>query len=214
MHTDWDAQRERLSAYLDGELSAEERANLEAHLSGCAECARELAALRQTKALLGALPAPALPRSFSLPEKLRPLPAPRAVAPRWSRPLQALGGLAAMIGLGFLITSAFPHVINNANSGASYAPSASYGDIATGGAATAGAAPSTATPKGTGTSSGIEAPAHTPAHTTPGGQRVTEPFPVLPVTGGVLLVGGAAALTLGSLARRRSRGARLPEPTE
>lgn len=214
MHTDWDAQRERLSAYLDGELSVEERATLEAHLVGCAECQRELVFLRQVKALLGALPALAPPRSFALPETLRPLPAPQVTAPRWSRPLQALGGLAAMIGLGFLITATLPHAVNTASGGASYASSATYGDITTGGGATAGAAPSPATPKSTGTTTGIEAPAHTPTHTTPGGQQMAAPFPALPVTGGVLLVGGAAALTLGSLARRRSRDAGLPEPAE
>lgn len=214
MHTDWDAQCERLSAYLDGELSMAERADLEAHLSGCAECRRELASLRQTKALLGALPAPALPRSFALPETMRPLPAQRASEPRWSRPLQALGSLAAVIGLGFLITAAVPHVFPTASGGASYASNASYGDI-TGGSSNTGAAaaPSTPPPTSPGASSGIESPVNTPAKTTPP-VHASQLFPALPVTGGVLLVGGAAALTLGSLARRRSRSAGLPEPAE
>ncbi len=212
MHTDWDAQRERLSAYLDGELNLAERADLEAHLSGCAECQRELASLRQMKALLGALPAPALPRSFALPETLRPLPARRAPEPRWSRPLQALGGLAAVIGLGFLITAALPHVFPTASGGASYASSTSYGDIKNGNPNSGGAAsPSTPPPTSPGANSGIESPVNTPAKTTPPA-HVAQPFPALPVTGGVLLVGGAAALTLGSLARRRSRDAGLPEP--
>lgn len=45
---------ERLSDYLDGELSAEQRSKLEAHLAGCEECTRfggelgaVVAALRQ-----------------------------------------------------------------------------------------------------------------------------------------------------------------------
>ncbi|HEY7983598.1 MAG TPA: zf-HC2 domain-containing protein [Ktedonobacterales bacterium] len=65
---DWEAQRERLSAYLDHQLPADERAALERHLPACARCTVELAELRRTVAVLRALPAPALPRSFALPE--------------------------------------------------------------------------------------------------------------------------------------------------
>jgi hypothetical protein len=65
---DWEAQRERLSAYLDYQLPADERAALERHLPTCARCTAELAELRRTVAVLRALPAPALPRSFALPE--------------------------------------------------------------------------------------------------------------------------------------------------
>lgn len=38
-------ERELLSAYLDGELAAAERAEVSAHLARCAECARELGEL-------------------------------------------------------------------------------------------------------------------------------------------------------------------------
>ncbi|HEY7975335.1 MAG TPA: zf-HC2 domain-containing protein, partial [Ktedonobacterales bacterium] len=62
IHTDWEPQCERLSAYLDGELTDSELAALETHLPTCEQCQRELAALRQTRALLRALPTPALPR--------------------------------------------------------------------------------------------------------------------------------------------------------
>jgi anti-sigma factor RsiW len=37
---------ERISAYADGELDAEEVRGVEAHLAGCTECARELALIR------------------------------------------------------------------------------------------------------------------------------------------------------------------------
>jgi hypothetical protein len=47
-----DETRDSLSAYLDGALASEERRDVEAHLAACAECARELASLRQTVALL------------------------------------------------------------------------------------------------------------------------------------------------------------------
>lgn len=66
MHN-WDERREQLSALLDGALPAAERAQLEAHLAGCAACRAELESLRRMSALLRALPQPALPRSFALP---------------------------------------------------------------------------------------------------------------------------------------------------
>lgn len=46
------AERNDLAAYLDDELDANERENLENHLCACAECVRDLAAQRQ---LLGVL---------------------------------------------------------------------------------------------------------------------------------------------------------------
>jgi hypothetical protein len=47
-----DETRDTLSAYLDEALSPEERSLVDAHLEGCAECRRELEALRGTIALL------------------------------------------------------------------------------------------------------------------------------------------------------------------
>lgn len=47
-----DETRETLSAYLDEALAPDERSLVDAHLEGCAECRRELAALRGTVALL------------------------------------------------------------------------------------------------------------------------------------------------------------------
>ncbi len=55
-----------LSAYLDGELSSQERARVEKHLARCAACAQNLYTLRQTVALLGQLPPVAVPRSFAI----------------------------------------------------------------------------------------------------------------------------------------------------
>lgn len=49
-------RREQLSPYLDGLLEPSRRAELEAHLEGCAECRAELASLRRTVELLHALP--------------------------------------------------------------------------------------------------------------------------------------------------------------
>ena len=62
---------EMLSAYLDRELSPKEQARVEKHLVQCAACAQNLHTLRQTVALLGELPAVAVPRAFTV----RPTPA-------------------------------------------------------------------------------------------------------------------------------------------
>lgn len=51
---------EQLSAYVDGRLDTSERAALERHVAGCAECTRVLEALRATLADLASLPSPAL----------------------------------------------------------------------------------------------------------------------------------------------------------
>lgn len=53
--------RTRVSAYLDGELEAEEQARVEAHTHVCPPCARFVAELRRTVAALGALRVPARP---------------------------------------------------------------------------------------------------------------------------------------------------------
>ncbi|GAP62464.1 hypothetical protein ARMA_0887 [Ardenticatena maritima] len=55
---------ETLSAYLDNEVSAEEREAIEAHLSACAECRRELDELRWTVSLMAQLPEVREPRPF------------------------------------------------------------------------------------------------------------------------------------------------------
>jgi len=56
--------RELLSALLDEALSASERQAIEAHLAACAECRRELEALRGTVTLLGRLPPVHAPAGF------------------------------------------------------------------------------------------------------------------------------------------------------
>ena len=61
---------DRLSDYLDGELSPEERGRLEAHLRGCEGCARFGGELRATvRALKAHLGAERLPGAF--PARLR-----------------------------------------------------------------------------------------------------------------------------------------------
>ncbi len=83
-HADREALRECLSAYLDGELAPADAAALERHLAACAECRDELAALREVRALLRALPPPALPRSFALPPNAAARAARTPAAAQWS----------------------------------------------------------------------------------------------------------------------------------
>jgi hypothetical protein len=70
---------DRLSLYLDGELAADARTEVEAHLRGCSGCARHLEELAAVDAAARELPVPAPPGYFdSLPARVRArLPASR-----------------------------------------------------------------------------------------------------------------------------------------
>lgn len=250
-HSDWESQRERLSAYLDGELSPAERAALDPHLRDCEQCQRELAALRQTRALLRALPTPALPRDFSLPAQPVVVERKRA-APAWARPAQAIGTIAAMIGLAFLFATALPNLPRPMAGGAATsesnhtvsgpaAPSAQQGSAD----AAMTPSPNSASPSGvqsthsvtptvsptSSTFSSEKTPTQAPAGATTGtstgggygpiqsgssgsGAATAQPFPVAPVAGVTLLLGGVAMVAVGSLARRRSRGDEPDEPDD
>lgn len=76
------AVQERLSAYMDGELSEFETVKVEYHLRGCAHCADELQLLRSTAALLADLEEVAVPAGFraGLRARLESLPAPAVAA--------------------------------------------------------------------------------------------------------------------------------------
>jgi anti-sigma factor RsiW len=63
---------EMLSVYIDGELPPEDRARIEEHLAGCADCTWELETLRQTVDLIGQLPKVSVPRAFTIQETPRP----------------------------------------------------------------------------------------------------------------------------------------------
>jgi hypothetical protein len=94
-----DQVAELLSAYIDGEVTADERGLVEAHLASCDVCGRDLATLRQTVTLLRQLPQVAAPRPFTLRESdvqaLRPT---RPIPIRWqSGWLRAAVAAAAML---------------------------------------------------------------------------------------------------------------------
>ena len=137
---DWEQQREQLSALLDNELDEQERAELETHLPTCAECRAELESLQRTRALVRALPQPALPRSFALPLEAASLPeqrletaaarpTPRSAQPLPSgtsarrttrrpslRTLQWISSIAAVLGIVLLLSNAFSGVSFTADS--------------------------------------------------------------------------------------------------
>ena len=79
-----DEARDRLSAVLDDALAADERARVEAHFEGCAECRRELLQLRRTVALVRTLGPARAPAGFvdRVLEAARPVPWHRR-ALRW-----------------------------------------------------------------------------------------------------------------------------------
>ncbi len=231
--TDWERQREQLSAYLDGELSPAERAALERHLPTCAQCQTELAALRRVRATLAALPSPALPRSFALPRSVAlPTGAPgttratglttgtdgrsrRDVAaqvaadrPGWYRASQWVGGIAASIGLVLLLGSALLGSLG----GHPYAATSASGQ-----APAISAAQTTRTPMDARSSPPTQGQASGTAPTTPTEVTPTPrttvssgpppsggaELPIGPLSGAGLLAGGLALVVVGRVAKRR-----------
>lgn len=95
---------ELLSAYIDDEVSGDERALVEEHLATCSSCAQDLTTLRQTVTLLGQLPQVAAPRPFTLRESdVRPV---RDTARRaWWRLPWAQGLIGATAVLLFVVVA-------------------------------------------------------------------------------------------------------------
>jgi anti-sigma factor RsiW len=95
-----------LSEYRDGELAAPRRRDVDAHLSGCAECRAELAFYGRAAAVL---PRPKAPSSFET-ERFARAVLERLEAPstsvwsswRWTAPALALGAAAAAVSLGIV----------------------------------------------------------------------------------------------------------------
>ncbi len=85
---------ERLSAYLDGELTPQERTAVERHLAHCQACRWNLNTLRQTVRWVAELPAVPVPRAFTIPVATRPVRAPQR---SWSLPL--LQGATVLVAL-------------------------------------------------------------------------------------------------------------------
>jgi hypothetical protein len=98
---------ELLSAYLDGQLGARERARLEAQLAADPALRAEFEALRRTVALVRDLPTVPVPRNFILAQTMaaRPHPA-RPLRPRraWAAPF--LTAATAVVSLVFVVVLA------------------------------------------------------------------------------------------------------------
>ena len=104
---EWQQRDELLSAYLDGQLSAGERARLEARLAADPALRAELEALRRTVALVRDLPPVSIPRNFILPRAMAARPRPvRPLRPRraWAAPL--LTAATAVVSLLFVVVLA------------------------------------------------------------------------------------------------------------
>ena len=87
--------KERLSAYLDGELLPQERDAVERHLATCQSCQWEFHTLRQTMQWTKELPTLLVPRVFMIPVPARPV---RASRQRWSF-VPLLQGATALVAL-------------------------------------------------------------------------------------------------------------------
>lgn len=227
-HTgDWDEQHERLSAYLDGELDEGERAALERHLPTCEQCQRALDEVREVRALLHAMPTPALPRSFVIPATGEvPLPLAPAAHDRaesaarrqlarhgnsgWSSVAQALGAFVAAAGVVLVLGSALmgtgPHfgAASPASSGASRSTQIGQHDNTTTAGSTQQATPRAADQnKGTPTPpAGAAPPAHTSTQRTFGAPQYPENPPIVPIGAG-MVAGGVVLFVAGRVSGKR-----------
>lgn len=121
MPGEWtDAEIELLSAYIDGQLDESDRTALEARLAQEDDLRQELAAMRQTVALLRDLPTIRAPRAFTLtPEmvgqttapsaatELRVLPSTKQARPArrvWWVPAASAAGVVLLAGVFFVMT--------------------------------------------------------------------------------------------------------------
>jgi anti-sigma factor RsiW len=80
---------ETVSAYLDGELTAEERRAAVAHVAGCEECRQELDDMMSVRAQLRAMPMLELPAELGPPEPV--------VRRLYRRPRVVVGAAAAAV---------------------------------------------------------------------------------------------------------------------
>ena len=116
-----------LSAYLDGALSSEARASMQAHLGTCALCRTRLAELRGTARLIAALPNPVPSRSL----------VPRVSVPFWLAPLRTFStfasGAAIFVFLALAVIAYFPRT-QSATTASAPAPNTLSAPQASGGA--------------------------------------------------------------------------------
>lgn len=119
---------ERLCAYLDGELSAQEQAIVERHLPECPHCQWDLQTLRQTAQWAREMPTVAVPCSFAIP-----VPARQRARPWWSWSVPVMQGATALVAAMLLLVVAGDFLLTGglwqASSPAAL-PAASTSDVA------------------------------------------------------------------------------------
>ena len=124
----------QLSASFDKQLSPQEQAVFDAHISACQQCQNKLSDLRLTAALLHALPEEEVPRSFVLPYNVSILPdqtirqdAPVTALPQRQRQqrsvlrrsVRIVSTLAAVLALCFIISGMLPLLYSGTGNSAS-----------------------------------------------------------------------------------------------
>ena len=119
--------RQELSGYLDNELASPRVEALEAHLASCPTCHAELAALRNLKSQLAALPESPAPRSFALTPQMAQRPATEPARVRPPARVAALTNGMRLAGAGMAAALAVVMVLNFSGSG-----SDTTGDSSTG----------------------------------------------------------------------------------
>jgi hypothetical protein len=131
---------EQLSAFFDKQLSLQEQAVFDSHISACQQCQNKLSDIRLTAALLHALPEEEVPRSFVLPGSISIAPertirqdAPFNLIPQrrraqrsvLRRSIRIVSTLAAVLALCFIISGILPLIYNGAGNSATTASSSS-----------------------------------------------------------------------------------------
>jgi Putative zinc-finger len=138
---------EQLSASFDKQLSPQEQAVFDAHISTCQQCQNKLSDLRLTVVLLHALPEEEAPRSFVLPSSISIVPdrairqdttftpVPRRQHAQISmlrRSIRVVSTLAAVLALFFIISGMLPLIYHGGGSSTSNASSNStFGQAST-----------------------------------------------------------------------------------
>ncbi len=105
-----------LSAWVDGELNAEEKTRVQRHLESCAACRAEVTELRAAKRLLASAPRRAMPPELvaAIEARLERRPGPLAWlksfagAPRYWAPTAALASAAVLLSLWFHVLDRDP----------------------------------------------------------------------------------------------------------
>src|SRR5690606_38246851 len=111
---DCDKAHEEFSAFLDGELTPEARAAVEAHLAECSSCLRELEAFRRVDALYAGLPRVSAPED--LEKHVRALVASNRVVirprrrPRWTPIAAAAAALVLVAGVAWQVMQRDPRM--------------------------------------------------------------------------------------------------------